>query len=311
MKIFIVLACVLAITMSHAVPMVPLSNALLLDGYEDSQVRKEINFDQELQKLNLTSFRTLLKKAKLFDILNDPTTSYTVFAPTNTAITKAAGVLSNATRLPEILSYHVHLGAFRTNMIQKDMRLKTLLHGEKKIRFEFYSGAIYGSCKPMGSPRDQTYDNGILDVFNGVMVPPEGNVLDFISQGTTFETLQKYVSAAGSVQKRFLQTKDPITYLAPNDAAFKKLTPDVVEKLNNNIKFLRAVLNYHALTDIYCSAGFENGQEVPTYEGASIKVQVSGGKVVLNNSTVIEADIIAYNGVVHVIDTVLLPPQFL
>ena len=100
-----------------------------------------------------------------------------------------------------------------------------------------------------------------------------------------------------------------ISVLAPNDVAFKKLAPDVIDKLNNDIRFLHKVLEYHFLTDIYCSAFLENGQELETYEGATVKVQVSGGKVVINNSTVIQADTIAYNGVFYVIDTVLLPPS--
>ncbi len=95
----------------------------------------------------------------------------------------------------------------------------------------------------------------------------------------------------------------------PNDAAFDKLTSDVKEKMNDNHQFLVDVLEYHVLGMITCLAGFETGS-VSTYEGQDIKVTVSGTKVLFNsNTTLIQADIIAYNGVVQVIDTVLLPPQ--
>ena len=98
--------------------------------------------------------------------------------------------------------------------------------------------------------------------------------------------------------------------LLPNNDAFSKLTSDVKEKLNDNHKFLIEVLEYHFLESLTCLAGFETGS-VRSYEGDSISVTVSGKKVLFNkNSTLILPDIIAYNGVVHVIDTVLLPPQY-
>ena len=106
----------------------------------NERVNTEIDFDETLQKYNLSSFRQLLIQAKLFDQLNVTTTSYTVFAPTNEAIVNAKSVLVNATRLPEILKYHVHLGAFPTNRIKENMKLKTLLGGQQKIRFERYKG---------------------------------------------------------------------------------------------------------------------------------------------------------------------------
>ena len=96
--------------------------------------------------------------------------------------------------------------------------------------------------------------------------------------------------------------------LVPNDDAFGKLSADVVEKMKDNHQFLVDVLEYHILETITCLAGFETGS-ITTYEGQDISVTASGTKVVFNkNTTLIQADIIAYNGVMHVIDTVLLPP---
>ena len=106
----------------------------------NDEIGKKLNFDKMLQKYNLTSFRSLLIKAKVFDRLNVTSTSYTVFAPTNDAIMKAESLLTNATRLPEVLLYHVHLGAFTTSEVKSNMRLKTLLKFQKKIRLERYNG---------------------------------------------------------------------------------------------------------------------------------------------------------------------------
>lgn len=97
--------------------------------------------------------------------------------------------------------------------------------------------------------------------------------------------------------------------LVPNDAAFAKLPSDVKEKMESSYRFLHEVLEYHILDEIYCLVGFESGK-VQTFIGEDVNVTVSGTKVVFNsNSTVIQADIIAYNGVMQVIDTVLIPPQ--
>ena len=99
--------------------------------------------------------------------------------------------------------------------------------------------------------------------------------------------------------------------LAPTDAAFKKLPTDVKEKLDSDKKFLASVLKYHVLVAIYCSAGLTS-EPVPTFQGSTINVNVSGGKILFNNaSQVVENfDIIVYNGVSHTIDTVLIPPQY-
>jgi uncharacterized surface protein with fasciclin (FAS1) repeats len=98
--------------------------------------------------------------------------------------------------------------------------------------------------------------------------------------------------------------------LVPDDAAFAKLPADVKEKMSDNHRFLVQVIEYHILETITCLAGFETGS-VETFEGHSISVTVSGTKVVFNtNSTLTRADIIAYNGVVHIIDTVLVPPSY-
>lgn len=129
----------LFVSLCHTLPVVINGDELAVEVNE--RVNKEIDFDLMLQKYNLTSFRSLLVKAHLFDTLNDTTRSYTIFAPTNKAIVNAAkGVLSNTSRLLEILKYHVHVGAFPTSRIEQNMRVKTLLGGQKKIRFERYNG---------------------------------------------------------------------------------------------------------------------------------------------------------------------------
>ena len=143
MQILVVLMLILTVAMSHIIPLIELEPANSLPSRKKSvNVGKELSFDDELQKLNLTSFRTLLVETELMELLNDSTEgSHTVFAPTNAVLGKVpAELLNNITRVKEILSYHVHNGSFETDRITKDMNLKTLLGGRKKIRFEIYFG---------------------------------------------------------------------------------------------------------------------------------------------------------------------------
>ena len=95
--------------------------------------------------------------------------------------------------------------------------------------------------------------------------------------------------------------------LVPNDAAFEKLPSDVKEKMKDSHQYALELLEYHVLETITCLHGFETGS-VDSYEGQPIKVAASGNKVVFNGkSSLIKADIIAYNGILQVIDTVLIP----
>ena len=303
---FIVLFTLMAVSFIQSLPLQVNDEELAVEVNE--RVNAEIDFDLTLQKYNLTAFRTLLMQAKLFKTLNDTSKSHTVFAPTNKAIMNAKSVLSNTTRLPEVLMYHVHLGAFPTSKVEQNMKLKTLLGGQKKIRFERYKGNIYGSCKPLGSVKDQTYNNGILDTMDEVMVPPEGDIYDVLKTNPELSSFFKYVNSAGLQQ--LLHNPTPTTLLVPNNDAFDKLSSDVKEKMSDSHRFLVEVLEYHILEAIICLAGFENGA-IESYEGKTIDVAVSGTKVVFNsNSTLTVPDTIAYNGVLQIIDKVLIPATY-
>ncbi|XP_046853502.1 transforming growth factor-beta-induced protein ig-h3-like [Xenia sp. Carnegie-2017] len=273
----------------------------------DNGINPEINFNQTLVKYNLTAFRGLLIQVKLFEKLMDTRVSYTVFAPTNEAIANAKSLLANATRLPEVMMYHIHAGSFKTSNIHSDMRLETLLGKQKKIRLERYNGLFYGSCQQFGKVLDWTYDSGLLNTMNGVMNPPEGNFYDILKATAAYSSFLSYVNTGGLQDLMNLQS--PMTLLLPNNAAFAKLPTSVKEKMQSSYQFTRHVLQYHVVTEIVCASVFDTGT-VPTYEGSNIEVNVSGNKVVFNGkAALIQADTIAYNGVIQVIDTVLLPPS--
>ncbi len=133
-----------------------------------------------------------------------------------------------------------------------------------------------------------------------------GTIVDVASGAGTFKTLVAAVKAAGLVDT--LSGKGPFTVFAPTDAAFAKLPPGTLDSLlkPENKKKLQTILLYHVVAGKVLSTDLKSGP-VKTVEGGDITVDLSGGAVKINDATVTKADIPASNGVIHVIDTVLLP----
>jgi uncharacterized surface protein with fasciclin (FAS1) repeats len=123
-----------------------------------------------------------------------------------------------------------------------------------------------------------------------------------------FKTLAAALTAAGLVDT--LKGPGPFTVFAPTDAAFAKLpagTLDTLLKPESKAK-LTAILTYHVVAGTVMAADVVKLKEAKTVNGAMVAVKVDGGNVMINNAKVTSADIEASNGVIHVIDTVLLPP---
>jgi len=130
------------------------------------------------------------------------------------------------------------------------------------------------------------------------------DIVDTAVSAGQFKTLVKAVQEAGLVDT--LKGQGPFTVFAPTDEAFAKLPPGTLEALLNNKEKLAQVLTYHVVAGKLKSGDVKPG-EVKTVEGQSVRVRTQGGTVMVNNAKVIKTDIMASNGVIHVIDTVLLP----
>lgn len=121
-----------------------------------------------------------------------------------------------------------------------------------------------------------------------------------------FKTLVAAVKAAGLVET--LQGKGSFTIFAPTDAAFAKLPAGTVESLlkPENRDKLVAILTYHVVPGKVLAADVKT-MEAKTVQGQSVKIAVSGAGVTVDNAKVVKTDVMAENGVIHVIDTVILP----
>ena len=135
------------------------------------------------------------------------------------------------------------------------------------------------------------------------------DIVDTAVGAGQFKTLAAALRAAGLVDT--LKGPGPFTVFAPTDAAFAKLPAGTVESLlkpENKAK-LTAILTYHVVPGAVKAEQVTKLDEAKTVNGTMVKVSTDHGKVMINDANVVKADIPASNGVIHVIDTVILPPQ--
>jgi uncharacterized surface protein with fasciclin (FAS1) repeats len=130
------------------------------------------------------------------------------------------------------------------------------------------------------------------------------DIVDTAVSAGQFKTLVTAVKEAGLVDT--LKGKGPFTVFAPTDEAFAKLPPGTVEALLQDKQKLAAVLTYHVVPGKVMAADVKPGA-VKTVQGQSLTVSSRNGNVMVDNARVVKTDIAASNGVIHVIDTVVLP----
>lgn len=149
-----------------------------------------------------------------------------------------------------------------------------------------------------------------LAVAASVILPAraaQNNIVDTAVAAGSFKTLAAALQAAGLVET--LKGAGPFTVFAPTDAAFAKLPAGTVEDLlkPENREKLKAILTYHVVAGKVTAADVIKLKSAKTVQGSSVKIAVAGGKVMIDGATVAKADVAASNGVIHVVDTVLMP----
>ena len=130
------------------------------------------------------------------------------------------------------------------------------------------------------------------------------DIVDTAIQAGCFSTLVAAVKAAGLVET--LKGSGPFTVFAPNDDAFAKLPEGTVDALLKDIPKLKKILTYHVVSGKVMAADVTTLKSAKTVEGSDVKIDATNG-VKINDSTVTTADVAADNGVIHIIDTVLMP----
>jgi uncharacterized surface protein with fasciclin (FAS1) repeats len=161
--------------------------------------------------------------------------------------------------------------------------------------------------------------NGVIHVIDAVLLPPAeeaaaetpaadmpaADIVDTAAAAGTFKTLLAAAEAAGLVET--LKGDGPFTVFAPTDEAFAKLPAGTVEGLLAEPEKLKDILLYHVVSDKVMAADAAKLTFANTVLGQPLRIKAMDGKVQINDANVVLADIAASNGVIHVIDAVLLP----
>jgi len=248
---------------------------------------------------------SLLTKAGLADTLatGGP---FTVFAPTDAAFAKVpkatlAGLAKHPAQLKAVLLYHVVPGRVTASEVVKLSSAKTL-EGSSVLIKANKSGVFVNQAK-VTTP-DVMASNGVIHVIDKVLIPPKNIVATAKAAGkfATLTALLKKSGLAGTLAK-----KGPFTVFAPTDAAFAKVPKATLAALAKNKAKLRAVLLYHVVKGQVTAGQAMKLRSAKTLEGKSLKIRVKGGKVIVGGATVTKADVLASNGVIHVINKVLIP----
>ena len=132
----------------------------------------------------------------------------------------------------------------------------------------------------------------------------EKNIVEIAQSSGDFSTLVKAIVAANLVS--VLEGKGPFTVFAPTNEAFSKLPPGTLESVLNDKAKLSAILTYHVVPGKVLASDVKT-MKAKTVNGKDLDIKVNGSNVTVNGAKVVKTDIVGSNGVIHVIDTVLLP----
>ncbi|MEM7754480.1 MAG: fasciclin domain-containing protein [Planctomycetota bacterium] len=258
-------------------------------------------------------FNTLLAAATaagLADVLGSDG-PFTVFAPTDEAFAKLpAGTVEsllkpeNKATLKAILKYHVVSGRLDAGHVTSASALDTVNGQRAGIEVNSHGARIAGVNI---IKTDISASNGIIHVVDSVMMPSTKDLVDTAVDAGSFTTLAAAVKAAGLVST--LQSEGPFTVFAPTDEAFAKLPAGTVESLlrPENRDQLKAVLLFHVVPGrVYADQALSAGTAT-TAQGEDIAISAASGRAFVNGARILSTDIDATNGVIHVIDTVLIP----
>lgn len=259
------------------------------------------------------SFKTLaaaLQAAGLVDALKGDG-PFTVLAPTDDAFAKLPkGTVENLLK-PEnkkqligVLTYHVVKGNVPAEQVVK-LSGATSLNGQR-IDIAVKDGKV-SVDKANVVKTDIACSNGVIHVIDAVILPAGDNLVETAVKAGSFETLVAAAKAAGLAEA--LTGEGPLTVFAPTDEAFAKLPEGTVANLlkPENKQKLADILKYHVVAGRVYSPAAVSAGKAKTLLGQEIKISVEGKQAMVNDAKILATDIDASNGVIHVIDSVILP----
>ncbi len=253
-----------------------------------------------------TILETLLDEAE-FSFPLEGFGPFTLFAPTDAAISALPGeliqqLLNDPGLLEDVLAYHVAGGQALSTNLSNEQVIRTLL--DKNIKVTINNGDVFiNDAKVIVA--DIITDNGVVHVIDAVLLP-KTTVVDIINNSEEHFVLSSILSLTGLDDA--LSGNGPFTVFAPTDDAFEAIPEDVLAAIVADESILTSILTYHAIGAKALSSELSDGQEIVTLNGAKVKITINNDGVFVNDAKVTVVDLVADNGVVHVINAVLLPP---
>ena len=259
------------------------------------------------------SFETLVaavQAAGLVDALKGDG-PFTVFAPTDEAFAALgddtlASLLEpeNRDRLVAILTYHVVAGEVPA-AVAITLDSGTTLNGQRVD--VAYDGSTLRIDEATVVQADLRARNGVVHVIDRVLLPEDRDLVEVGADAGSFATLAAALDAAGLIEA--LQGEGPFTVFAPTDAAFAALGEDTIEALlrPENRDQLVDVLTYHVVEGRVYADGALSAGTAATLQGGEVSIGIRDGAARVNDARLLTTDVEASNGVIHVIDRVLMP----
>jgi len=275
---------------------------------------------------DLSTLVAALEGADLVKTLQQ-TGPFTVFAPSNAAFNslgfggaKLTYLLNNKAQLTEVLEYHVTAGKIISNTLKDGEQINMLAGGSTTVTITPSPLGIIGEVKineaKLTTPNVMA-SNGVVHIIDQVLIPKDFSapnipaVAESIKSLSIFGTALAYAGLVDALQG------GPLTVFAPTNEAFAALPAGVLEKLllPANKESLQQVLKYHVHNGELQSKDFKNRGSITTLEDKDLKIAIGSGRVQVlggldSHATVTLADQFAFNGIVHIIDAVLLPSDW-
>ncbi|XP_063060955.1 periostin, osteoblast specific factor b [Engraulis encrasicolus] len=237
--------------------------------------------------------------------------SYTFFAPSNEAWDLLEPEIRNSLvsnvniELYNALHYHM----LNRRMLTKDLKngmTVTSMYNDLPLQINHYSnGIVTVNCARI-IHANQVATNGVVHVIDRVVTAVGRTIQDVIETEDDLSSLMTTATASGLLDK--LGEPGTYTLFAPTNEAFDKVNSDVLERIMGDKNALQALMNFHLLNTVQCSEAIMSGQSLETLEGNNLEIGCDGDSLTVNGvKMVLKKDIVTSNGVVHLIDTVLMP----
>ncbi|XP_067289444.1 periostin isoform X2 [Pseudorasbora parva] len=237
--------------------------------------------------------------------------SYTMFAPSDDAweeldaATKAALVSSGQIELYNALHYHMVNKRLLTKDLKNEMTLVSMNNKQSLYINHYPNGVVTVNCARI-IQGNQVATNGVVHVIDRVISAISQTIQDVIGNRDELSTLNMVAMNSGLHDQ--LGKPGHYTLFAPTDEAFDKINSDTLERIMSDKTVLEALLKYHLLSSVQCSEAIMAGSIYGTLEGSNIEIGCDGESLTVNGiKMVLKKDIVTSNGVIHLIDQVLMP----